>query len=813
MDLLGSSGALLDAVPIAIVVHDCNGKAFFANREARTLLGGGAEAGLDPSPLLARAEVYVADTNMRYPLEQLASVVPFNDGVPRTTDMEIRRPDGTVHLEVRTKPTFSAAGVLGCVVHTFFDASDRKNTDADLRLTDSLARALVTEPGFADVLQTSLHEICQLTGWTFGQAWLPDVSGLHLRCRYVWHDGGAGLREFHTMSRGLSLVPGQGLPGRAWESRQWEWTAETPDPDGHGFGTTLPDGHRSGVAMPVQVGGEVVAVLEFFVLVGGSQDQRSRDRVAAVLEKVGEWMSSKGAEDAVGRSAGQFRNIAETATDAIVSAGADGRIIYMNPSAEQMFGYTADEILGRSMGQLVHDRSDTEGGTEFGRYSQVGRGGLMGPAVYLAAVSKDGAEFPVEMNLTSWQEGGETFLTAIVRDSADRVDAEQRLEDALGREREVVEQLHVMDGLKYTVLQTLAHDLRSPLATILTLTAILRVYADSATGHDRTSEPRLIVLGDIERSVRKMERLLQDLISSDPLQPLEARRALCDVGALVTRAVADSDITRLHPVQTDLAHVEVNVDSAQVERIVENLLNNAAKHLDSGVPVWVRTFASEGGGVTIAVEDAGTGVPAELRDQIFEPFRRGDGPTSPGLGLGLSLVSRFAQVHGGRAWVEERDGGGASFRVHLPDAAAPVVAGPPLARITVMICDDDIHFSGALTTLISLDGGLQLIGDPVRTGQEAIEAAALHHPDVVLMDVDLIGPIDGFQATTRIRELSPGTQVVVMSGAPRLGLALAQSVAAGAWTFVPKTEAGTRLMEAVYGAGATRTRSPLVPQT
>jgi signal transduction histidine kinase len=96
--------------------------------------------------------------------------------------------------------------------------------------------------------------------------------------------------------------------------------------------------------------------------------------------------------------------------------------------------------------------------------------------------------------------------------------------------------------------------------------------------------------------------------------------------------------------------------------------------------VWVRV-AREGGGVLIVVEDDGPGVPDELKQAVFEPFRQGNGVPypSPGVGVGLSLVARFAELHGGRAWVEERDGGGASFRVLFgwEPSAAPEPAPAP----------------------------------------------------------------------------------------------------------------------------------------
>ncbi len=115
------------------------------------------------------------------------------------------------------------------------------------------------------------------------------------------------------------------------------------------------------------------------------------------------------------------------------------------------------------------------------------------------------------------------------------------------------------------------------------------------------------------------------------------------------------------------------VDGPKVERIVENLCINAARHTPEGTPVWVRVRALDDG-CLIIVDDAGPGVPDELKERIFEPFKQGPttSPQSPGVGIGLSLVARFAALHGGRAWVEDRPGGGASFRVFLKDQRSTV---------------------------------------------------------------------------------------------------------------------------------------------
>jgi signal transduction histidine kinase len=121
--------------------------------------------------------------------------------------------------------------------------------------------------------------------------------------------------------------------------------------------------------------------------------------------------------------------------------------------------------------------------------------------------------------------------------------------------------------------------------------------------------------------------------------------------------------------------VVIGVDPAKTERIVENLLINAARHTSAERRIWLRVRPHDAG-VLIVVEDEGPGVPEELRAAIFEPFRQGPSasPHSPGTGIGLSLVARFTELHEGRAWVEEREGGGASFRVYLPGHDTPGLA-------------------------------------------------------------------------------------------------------------------------------------------
>jgi signal transduction histidine kinase len=228
--------------------------------------------------------------------------------------------------------------------------------------------------------------------------------------------------------------------------------------------------------------------------------------------------------------------------------------------------------------------------------------------------------------------------------------------------------------MKNTFLAAVSHELRSPLTSILGLSLTLE-RQDALSAEDRTD-----LLDRLAANARKLDRLLKDLLDIDRLNRgiVSPQYRVTDVGALARRTVESLDSLAERTIVVETDPVVITVDPAKVERIVENLLVNAARHTDSEHTIWLHVHA-EDGGVLIAVDDDGPGVPAELREVIFEPFRQG--PTAskatPGTGIGLSLVARFAELHGGRAWVEDRDGGGASFRVFLPSGpgGAPAAVG------------------------------------------------------------------------------------------------------------------------------------------
>jgi PAS domain S-box-containing protein len=274
-------------------------------------------------------------------------------------------------------------------------------------------------------------------------------------------------------------------------------------------------------------------------------------------------------------------------------------------------------------------------------------------------------------------DGEPLFLLGVLYDVTERKRAEEALRRSERREHDAAERLRMVDDMKNMFLAAVSHELRSPLTSILGLSLTLERTTDLSPEDRNDFAVRL------SANAQKLDRLLKDLLDLDRLNRgiIEPRRRTCDVGELARTTLATLETLSERHVVVSTEVVELPVDASKVERIVENLLTNAARHTPADGTIWLRVEAQPDG-VLIAVDDDGPGVAEDIRTTIFEPFRQGPAaPThSPGTGIGLSLVARFAELHGGRAWVEGRLGGGASFRVFLP---RPAEGAPTLASIEI----------------------------------------------------------------------------------------------------------------------------------
>lgn len=329
--------------------------------------------------------------------------------------------------------------------------------------------------------------------------------------------------------------------------------------------------------------------------------------------------------------------------------------LYISPQTTAILGYTPDDWYEDPAlwSKIVHpdDRERTA-------HPAPDRA----DAVY-RLVSRDGRVVWVhdQARLITDDAGEPMYWQGVLVDVTAQKRAEA-LEADLASERQLAHELREADELKNTFLQAVAHDLRSPLTAILGLSGTLgreEIDLDPADARDFARR--------ITASAQRLDRLVTDMLDLERLEGGVLRPVFLplDIGTLVREMATGSELGTHRRLHLDTAPLSIPADRTMVERIVDNLLTNTAKHTPDDSRIWVRVERRDGGAL-IAVEDDGPGVPPDERDAIFEAFRQGSVPErSTGMGVGLALVARFAELHGGRAWVEERAGGGASFRVFL----------------------------------------------------------------------------------------------------------------------------------------------------
>jgi PAS domain S-box-containing protein len=360
----------------------------------------------------------------------------------------------------------------------------------------------------------------------------------------------------------------------------------------------------------------------------------------------------------------RFRVLAENSREGIyvLELVPEPRFRYLNPAAERLLGRSAAAVYddARSALAQVHPEDRVDAGFAPGPT-------VVEDPVRIRIVRGEDDVVWVEIQETVLERRGDepTAVQGVARDITRQWEEEVSLRRALEQEAAAATELRALDEMKSTFLRAVSHELRTPLTAVLgSATTLRRLHPELSQRHVDQ------LLGAIDRQATRLARLLEDLLDVDRLSRglVEPEREPVELLSL-TRRVVDSAASASRPVSVEGEPVTVELDGPKVERIVENLVRNANKHTPEGTSIRV-TVGRDDAGAVLSVEDDGPGMPPGLHTELFEPFAQGPSAhgaaASPGTGIGLALVSKLAELHDGRAWVEDRPGGGARFVVTLP---------------------------------------------------------------------------------------------------------------------------------------------------
>lgn len=356
-----------------------------------------------------------------------------------------------------------------------------------------------------------------------------------------------------------------------------------------------------------------------------------------------------------------FGSVAE----AIVVGNAETEeIVLWNDAAANIFGYTAEEIVGRPIHTLVPPRLHDDHRAGIQRYAVSGEGPFIGTemSLDLPAVRNDGSEIEISLTLTpiSTQKVVGRFALAIIRDVTYRRELEHEL-------RHVSDRLRELDQLRNDFVAMVAHDLRTPLTVIHGMLSVIQSH-----GSQIDKEQVEDLIGRCRAAAAQASSLLDDLLTVSQLdnenfavepQPLDLGRAVLSAVEAARSAFPNARFV----VQSHRDPVFAIADEKRLIQVLNNLLSNAVKFSQEPSTVEV-AIQPENDKVVVKVKDEGMGIAIEDQKRIFSKYERAlqQDHAVPGSGLGLFISKSLIEAHGGRIWVESKLGEGAVFAFHLP---------------------------------------------------------------------------------------------------------------------------------------------------
>lgn len=359
-----------------------------------------------------------------------------------------------------------------------------------------------------------------------------------------------------------------------------------------------------------------------------------------------------------------LRSILETAPDAIVVIDEKGSMLSFSASAERMFGYAEEEVLGENVSILMPSPDRERHDSYLERYMRTGERRIIGVGRVLTARHRDGATFPIELSVGEARINNDRVFTGFIRDLTERQEAELRVHDL----QSVLAHVQRVSEMG-TLATSLAHELNQPLTAIANYVETTRDLLHEPPDEETLAIIREALAECASQSVRagQIVRRLRDFISrGESERRIESlQRLITEASALALVGAGDHD-TEVN-VQLDAAADHVLVDRIQIQQVVLNLIRNAIEAMaDSPVRrLLVYSERQPDGMIQITVADSGPGLADNIAEQLFEPFRT---TKETGMGLGLSISATIVSAHGGRIWAEPSKLGGTAFHFTVIDA-------------------------------------------------------------------------------------------------------------------------------------------------
>ncbi len=551
------------------------------------------------------------------------------------------------------------------------EIAERKQVEQEIRLLQTITQAITEADNFDDAVSLTLRKVCETVGWSFGEAWIPDQEENVLRLSPSWYNSSPKLTVFRKISKQYSFTAGVGIPGRVWLSQQCEWMEDVSKQERKILlrnKATQEVGLKTALGVPIIADQEVIAVFVFFDFSARTLNHKTVALVKSIASQLGLIMERKRAEDALYSSMATNKAILNAIPDLIFRINRKGVFVNYKAAKVRTLLMPEKEFLGKHIYDIFPEE------IALPTLNCIERAFATGEVQILECqLPNQGKFYSYEVRIAV---SAANEVMAIVRDITERKQAEEDI-------RRTLEQEKKLNELKSRFVTMASHEFRTPLASILSSSELLEHYS-----HKWSEDKKLNHLHRIQASVKHMTALLNDvlLLGKAEAGKLELNPSQINLAEFCQELVEEIQLTsQTHQIifqvegclNADASYAQksgttkneswiVCMDEKMLKHILNNLLSNGIKYSPNCDRV-VFDLIYQSQQAIFRIQDFGIGVPPSEQDRLFDSFHRAKNVGAiPGTGLGLPIVKRAVDLHGGTIVLDSQVNMGTTFTVTLP---------------------------------------------------------------------------------------------------------------------------------------------------
>ncbi|MFV0387977.1 MAG: PAS domain S-box protein [Pyrinomonadaceae bacterium] len=681
-----------------------NGRFSFANPAANKILGY-TEKEIIGKFCLDLVPAYARRSVARFYLRQIRSLEQntYNE-VPIITKSGKKIWIGqNITLTIRDNEVVGIQGVARAI-------TEQKLAERARSIQDSTVRILAESDSEDSAIGRILESFSSTIDYQVASWWRYQEGHNGLNCRIFWTEKHNKYQNFERINSVLSLYSGEDIPGYVLETRRSIWKPDLYT--AQNFIREHPArecGLGSGFWVPVFLDDKIYGIFEFLFDRNEPADPDLLRLMMNVASQFGQFVKRKNAEAEVESEIARKEAILDSAMDCIISINHRGEIIDYNPAAQRTFGYTAEEVIGKRMGEvLLGDSIRQEHYERIEEYLRTGESSFMSTRREIVGKRKNGEEFPLEVAVTPIKFANRMpIFTSYLRDITERKNWEEALKTA-------VDSAEAASNAKSQFLAVMSHEIRTPLNAIIGLGEI-------AAGTDSDQERKELSL-IIQQNSEFLLTLINDILDYSKIEAdqitlenieFSAIDVIDEIAEIFSLRAESKGIELVCSIDSKLPQTLIG-DPSRLRQVIMNLVSNALKFTDEGVVfVGLELLKKRKAKVLVefSVTDTGIGIPEEQRKAIFEKFNQADASTSRkygGTGLGLSIAQSLVNLMGGQIEVESMTAGGSrfSFVVEFPVAKGSKAYSLPeeLKNKRILVAErNDVSLKSVLNVFAQMD--------------------------------------------------------------------------------------------------------------